>query len=325
MRRFGRFMGRALVVCLLLWGGLLLVPREMVNVEIRFDDTLLDGGVAPYLTAREARFDDITDGAQKRVIWAGEPDSRAPWAVVYIHGFSATSQDIRPLPALIADNLRAHLVLTRLAGHGRQSWAMGQPQVSDWMDDVAEALAIGRRIGDRVLVIGTSTGGTLATIAAADPAMRQDVAGMVLIAPNFKLLAPEARLLTWPGVRWWGPLVAGRTQTITPRSADHEMFWTTSYPTTALIPMALTANYGAAMDHTALTIPTLFVFADGDRVVDSRATRRVIKAWGGPTKMVIVEPGAVDDPKAHVIAGDILSPGQTDGIVAKVLGWVAGL
>ena len=35
---------------------------------------------------------------------------------------------------------------------------------------VAEAMAVARRLGDQVVLVGTSTGGSLATIAAFDPA-----------------------------------------------------------------------------------------------------------------------------------------------------------
>lgn len=35
--------------------------------------------------------------------------------------------------------------------------------------------------------------------------------------------------------------------------------------------------------------------------------------------------GARDDPSSHVIAGDILSPGQTDETVKLIAGWASGL
>lgn len=65
----------------------------------------------------------------------------------------------------------------------------------DWIRDTAEALAVGRRLGDRVVVIATSTGGTLATNAAVNPAMSQNVVGYVLISPNFRLKPWKALLL----------------------------------------------------------------------------------------------------------------------------------
>ena len=71
--------------------------------------------------------------------------------------------------------------MMRLAGHGRSGAAMAEPLAGDWIEDMAEAMAIGRRLGDRVVVIATSTGGTLAAIAATDPVLSEGLAGVVLV------------------------------------------------------------------------------------------------------------------------------------------------
>ena len=42
---------------------------------------------------------------------------------------------------------------------------MADGSVNAWINDYAEAIAIGRAIGDKVVVIGTSTGASLATFA----------------------------------------------------------------------------------------------------------------------------------------------------------------
>ena len=52
---------------------------------------------------------------------------------------------------------------------------------------MAEAYAIGRRIGRRTIIIATSTGGTLAAAAALDAVAMRNVAGIVFVAPNFGL------------------------------------------------------------------------------------------------------------------------------------------
>jgi hypothetical protein len=59
-------------------------------------------------------------------------------------------------------------------------------------------LDIARAVGDRVLVIATSTGGTLAAYAATEADMAVDVAGIVFVSPNFALAEPTGRVLQWP-------------------------------------------------------------------------------------------------------------------------------
>ena len=79
------------------------------------------------------------------------------------------------------------------------------------------------------------------------------------------------------------------------------------------------ANFG-----TALT-PALFIFSDEDRVVDANATRKVIGQWGGPTQVWQPDLTEADDPFAHVIAGDIMSPAQTAAVVAEIANWIGAL
>ena len=80
---------------------------------------------------------------------------------------------MRPLPDKVAAALGANLFYTRLTGHGQDGAAMAEGSVNAWINDYAEAIAIGRAIGDKVVVIGTSTGASLATWAASQPALAQ--------------------------------------------------------------------------------------------------------------------------------------------------------
>lgn len=300
-------------------------PYEPTYDTTIFDDSKLDKGVGTYLRWREAQIGGITEGVEKQVIWADAPEAQTEWAVVYIHGFSATSQEIRPVPDNVADALGANLVFTRLAGHGRNGDALAQATAQDWMNDTAEAIAVGRKVGRKVLVIATSTGGTLAAAVAVDYVMADGVNGVVMISPNFGINDPLAKYLTWPAARYWMPLLAGAQRRFEPLNEGQAKYWTTQYPSVAVLPMAAlvekvkSANFG-----TALT-PALFIFSDEDRVVDANSTRRVIEDWFGPTQVWQPELTEADDPFAHVIAGDIMSPAQTDAVVAEIANWIGTL
>ncbi|MER9564784.1 hypothetical protein NKI85_22425 [Mesorhizobium sp. M0571] len=96
----------------------------------------------------------IRDGLDKEIIWADPMiHAKTPLAIVYIHGFSASKGEVRPLPDEVADQLDANLFYTRLTGHGQDGAAIAQGSVNAWINDYEEALAIGRAIGDKVIVI----------------------------------------------------------------------------------------------------------------------------------------------------------------------------
>ena len=326
MRGFGKWLGRILlsliVLGLVIW---FLVPREPVDTEITFDPASLPEDLSAYLAESEARFDDITEGVEKRIIWAGSPGEQSDIALVYVHGFSATSEEIRPVPDRLAEELGANLYYTRLKGHGRGSLALAEPVAGDWLEDYAEAIAIGRRIGKEVIVIGTSTGGTIAAIGALSPELAEGVKGIIFVSPNFRLKSPTATILEWPLVRSWAALVAGAERSFAPQNEGHGKYWTTIYPTTALIPMAALVKYARNADYTGLRTPALFLFSDQDGVVNSETIRAVSTRWGGPVSLEPRKMGEGDDPFSHVIAGYILSPGQNDETVQIMRDWVNGL
>ncbi|WP_316014015.1 alpha/beta hydrolase [Roseobacter sp. HKCCA0434] len=322
-----RYIGYVFILLAALVTGLLLLgPREPVDGPRLFDEAALTEDLDTYLAAREGRFDDIVPGVEKRIVWAGEPGAQTTLAIVYIHGFSATSQEIRPVPDEVAEALGANLYYTRLAGHGRGAAGMEDGSVPAWRDDYAEAIAIGRRLGERVIVMGVSTGGTVAALGLFDREVAQEeIAGAVMISPNFKVANPAAGLLTLPFARAWVPMVAGEERSFEAANEDHARYWTTTYSTRALLPMAASVQAAGALPFGETRVPALFLFSDDDTVVDHSVTREVAEAWGGPVTIENPELGEGDDPNAHVIAGDILSPGQTDWAVDTIVAWIATL
>lgn len=326
MRRFGKALGRVLVCLFLLIGGLwLFAPQDTVDTTMSFDPSQLPNDLDAWLEDAEQQIPNIRPDTAKRIVWAGVAGARTPLAVVYLHGFSASSAEIRPVPEQVAAALGANLFLTRLAGHGRDGPAMAEPVAGDWIRDLDEAMAIGRRLGDRVIVIGTSTGGTLAALAATEPRFSDGLAGVVLISPNFGLRPWAARILDLPLARYWGPVLAGAERSFTPRNADHARFWTTAYPTAALFPLAALMRHARAQGYSRATAPALVIYNEADQIIDPARIAPVIAAWGGPVTVDQVTPGPGDDSYGHVIAGDILSPGLTGPVVERITDWARGL
>ncbi|TIW06627.1 MAG: alpha/beta fold hydrolase, partial [Mesorhizobium sp.] len=234
-----------------------------------------------YLAREEAAVPNIRDGLDKEIIWANPMvHAKTPLAIVYIHGFSASKGEVRPLPDDIADELDANLFYTRLTGHGQDGAAMAQGSVNAWINDYEEALAIGREIGDKVIVIGTSTGGSLAAWAATEPGASDGVAAIAFISPNFGVKASGAELLTMPWGRQIAELVGGKERSFPARNALHEKFWTTKYPMRAVLPMAALTELAYAAPVEKAKIPALFIFSDSDKVVRPDRTREIAGRWG---------------------------------------------
>ncbi len=277
-------------------------------------------GISARLAQREATVPALRPGCEKRIQWAAKEDRQTPWSVVFIHGFSASAGELSPLPQMIAMALRANLFFTRLSGHGQDGAAFGASTYEAWQKDADEAFEIGRAIGEKVIVIGCSTGCTLASLSLASG---HKAAGIVHVSPNFGLRHKLAQLtLDLPLVKYYGHLLAGRERSFPIENERHAQFWTTTYPISAVYPMGEAVRRARKIDYSKLRTPALFALNDKDQVISPKRAKSVMSAWGGPVTHVPLIQGPKDDKMGHVMAGDVFSPGQTEPLAERILDWV---
>lgn len=275
------------------------------------------------IAAAEAQVPGLRPGCEKRIVWAGAPAVKTKVSLLYIHGFSASPEELRPLPDLVAESIGANIHFTRLTGHGQDGAAMGAARFEDWQRDVAEAVEIALAIGDEVVLMGCSTGCTLATLALVDGVQTK---AAIHVSPNFGLRNRAAQIvMDMPGVKHWGHLVAGKSRSFDPISEAHTAYWTTEYPTQAVHAMADAVRAVRHADLGKVTVPALFAYNEDDQVVHPKDTKRVIARWGGPTDIVQLKQGPGDDEMGHVMAGDVFSPGQTAPLAERISAWLKSL
>ena len=321
---------KALKICFVCFACFLILvfvfgPREPVRLSAGHNKIMIGDDIDAYLAMREGQFDDIIDGVGKQVIWADEANVKTPLSIIYLHGFTASSKEIRPVPDRVATALGANLYFTRFTGHGRQPTALANATVGHWMDDVGEAIEIGKQIGETVIIMATSTGGTLAAAAALDKAAMENIGGIIFVSPNFAINSRAANLLTWPFARQWVPLVIGKEQQGNPRNDLHARYWMMTYPTTALMPMAAIVAAVDRESYDDVEVPALFYYSRQDQVVAPEKTAAFAGSWGGESNSIIASLTADDDRFSHIIAGDIVSPNQTESAVEQMIAWITGL
>jgi esterase/lipase len=155
-----------------------------------------------YIHSNEAQHKIKTEN-QARIVWYNDSTKqKTEYAIVYLHGFSASQEEGAPVHKAIAKKFGCNLYLARLAEHGVDtSEAMLHLTPENYWESVKQAYAIGKQLGNKVIIMGTSTGGSNAIQLAAN---FPEIASLILLSPNIAINDPNAWLANDP----WGLQIA---------------------------------------------------------------------------------------------------------------------
>lgn len=326
MTRGGKTLLALAVLCLGLAGGGWLTRPPLLSPDLP-EAMRLSGSIAglaetapdDYLRAQESKVRKefgITPGAEKRIVWSAAPGARSEYVVIYLHGFSATRQEIAPVPEHVAKALGANLFETRLAGHGREREALSDVRAEEWLEDGVEALAIGKALGEKLILMGTSTGATVA-LAMPRSADFAAVDSLILISPNFGPAAAGAEMAVGP----YGPqltrLFGGEYRQWQAANDLQEKYWDTRYPTAAVVEMMRLVALANTLTTEAQVPRALLVYSPQDDVVSVEKLLAGFAALpAGHKEIQVIE--NPDSLSPHVLTGDILAP-NTSAATARLI------
>lgn len=141
----------------------------------------------------------LRDDNEARIVWVNDTlKKKTPFSLVYLHGFSASQGEGAPMHEDFAKRYGCNMYLARLYGHGLNE----EEALLDWtgekfIESAKRAIAIGEQIGEKVIVMGTSTGCTAALLLASE---NPKIHSLINYSPNIDIANKDAWLLT----RQWG-------------------------------------------------------------------------------------------------------------------------
>jgi len=180
-----------------------------------------------YVANQESKHK-IKPGNEAHIIWNDSSRTKTEYAVVYLHGFSASQMEGDPVHRRFAKEFGCNLYLARLADHGvdtTEALLLYTPDRS-W-ESAKEALAIGKRLGDKIILMSTSTGGTLALKLAAE--YPDDVYALINLSPNIALKNGAAFIANDPWGLQIARMVVGGKYNITDATAEEAKYWNKKY------------------------------------------------------------------------------------------------
>src|SRR5438128_1495503 len=89
---------------------------------------------------------------EARIVWANDSlKQKTEYAIVYLHGFSASQEEGEPMHRTIAKEFGCNLYLSRLAEHGVDTTEpMMNLTADEYWESAKQALAIGKQLGNKV-------------------------------------------------------------------------------------------------------------------------------------------------------------------------------
>lgn len=252
---------------------------------------------------------------QKLIRWrrTGQPD-RSDVSLAYVHGYSASRQETAPLADQVAEALDANLYYTRLRGHGLDGEALLDVELEHWMNDVQQSFEIARRIGERQIVLASSTGATLVALAAAENRLPDSILGFVFMSPNYGPADRRAEFITLPAGKSLARMLVGEWRGHERVNEAHARFWTVPSPTYALIPMMQAVKQlRELLEAATIRTPTLTLYNTADTVIQPELVEQTAPRFVHELSRTQIV-STTEDPAGHILAGDILSPGTTGTI-----------
>lgn len=262
-----------------------------------------------YIRVNEAKHKLKPDN-EARVLWLNDSvKTKTEYAVVYLHGFSASQEEGDPVHYDFAHKFGCNLFLARLADHGIDTTEPLLNFTADRLwNSAKEAYAIGKQLGNKVILMATSTGGTLALKLAAE---YPEIAGLILLSPNIAINDPNAWLLN----NHWGlemaRMIKGKYNTAKDTTALYAQYWNYKYRIESTIQLEeLLETTMKESTFKKVTQPTLllYYYKDADHqdpVVKVSAMKRMFNQLG--TSGSLKRQAAIPDAGDHVIGSYVKS------------------
>ena len=278
---------------------------------------------------KEAQQKDLRKDNEARIVWAdSSKKQKTPYAIVYLHGFSASQAEGFPIHQNLAARYGCNLYLSRLYAHGlNEKEPLLDFNSEKLIESAKEAILIGKQLGEKVIVMSTSTGGTLSLIlAAAD----KDIAGLIMYSPNVDLYDNKSFLLIQPWGLQIARMVIGGNYYTFKASPEAQKYWNTKYRIEALVELKSLLNVSMNKKTFEAVHQPVFVgyyFKDEthqDDVVSIPRMKEMYNELGTPPalKRIVNFP----DAKYHVIGSSYWNPDikavedSTDKFLEEVMG-----
>lgn len=268
-----------------------------------------------WVSHKEKIQKNLKKGTAAEIIWAYPPrKSKTSLSILYLHGFKASHGEGFPIHRNIAKKLHANLFLSRLHGHGLQvEVPYHNFNIKEFILSAQQAIEITQKLGNKVIIMGTSTGASLALYLASLEEYKKSIHSLVLYSPLINFFGPKSLLLTTNAGRRLLKIYPGERFLIE-SPANHpaeELIWYSQYQLKGVLELGKFVQQKMTQKRFKQIIYPTFVgyyyknFWEKDTVVSTRKIKQMFELLATPEyqKEIRNFPHA----QTHVISNGLLS------------------
>lgn len=265
--------------------------------------------IEQWIQEQESKVPDLKTDNNAMISWSGESGVQTDIAFVYLHGFGASRMEAEPVVSKLAEEYNANVYYSRLKGHGR-SGVEGFEELTKekYLDSAEDALKVGRLLGKKIVLISTSTGGTLSLHLASK---HKDIAGLLLYSPFVGLKNPMMGQITTPkGREMFKSMIGGEVQHMDRKEPENK-YWSTEYHINAYVALiGMLQETMTKETFEAVTCPVFLAYyykneEEQDQVVSVAAMLSMFDQLG--TSVDDKQKEAFPNAANHVIASELRS------------------
>ncbi len=257
----------------------------------------------------ESAFTTLKPGNEARVVWANATKTKTPYSIVYLPGFSGTHEEGSPIHNDFAKRYGCNMYLARLQSHGlNEKEPLLDLTAANYLESAKQALAIGKLLGDKVILMSCSTGSTLGIYLTGD---NPEVAANICYSPNIDVYDPKSDLLIGPWSLKLARLIFGGNYREYEASEDMKKYWTSRYRLEALIQMKLLVSSTMTEETFKKISQPVFIGyyykneEEQDKIVSIKRMKEMLEQVSTPEHLK--REVAFDKVDAHVIASWVQS------------------
>jgi pimeloyl-ACP methyl ester carboxylesterase len=329
MKKFLKWVAGIIIIILVAYGvGPKPHKPDFRIQEINLPYSLID--LEKQINESEKSIKGLKPDNQARIVWADTAKKeKTRVAILYLHGLLASQGEGAPVHTDLAKKYNANLYLARLPEHGidRGDSSLISLTAEKLVASAEKDLEIAKKLGDEVVIFGTSTGGTLALYLTSK---HPEIKALVLYSPCIKLYNPASTLLNKPWGLQIGRMVAGGpVMKDSAESREHAQYWTLKYRVEGIV--ALVNLYSNTMKPEVFSKVKCPVFLGyfyknedvQDKTASVAAMLKMFDELGTPAEFK--QKTAFPDAGAHVIASPIRSKDwqgverETDKFLAEIV------